>query len=156
MAVVPPFAAALITVPVMTGPAESSMKCTLSSGAGPLKSAAGRKRTRALTERPTAADGAAAARSTQELPTTYCHFPWAAVAAVAVTTTPAKLLAAEPSGTWSVASEKRPANRLLTEAPGGSAASSATAGTATPTGPPVTVGASLTGVTISRVPTVPA
>src|SRR5207302_10302938 len=69
---------------------------------------------------------------------------------------PAKVLAAEPLGTWSVASEKRPANRLLTEAPGGSPASSATAGTATPTGPPVTVGASLTGVTISCVATVPA
>ena len=73
----------------------------------------------------------------------HCQLPWAAVAALAVMTTPRRVLADEPPETVSVVSEKRAEKRLVTVSPAGLVVSSMTA---VRVAEPEATGASLTAV----------
>ena len=73
----------------------------------------------------------------------HCQVPWAEVAALPVSRTPRRLLAAEPPLTASVTSEKRAKKRLVTLSPAGAVLSSLTAKR---NGEPAATGASFTAV----------
>ena len=136
-------------VPVVTAPAESSIKRTVSCPGVPFQLALGKNRTWSvdLSRKGTASVGAVG-KSVQPLPLLYCHLPWAAVAALATTATPAKLLADEPPVWVSVVSLKTGLKIALTVAPVGLAVSSATPAKSTLAA--VRNGASLTGVMVIK------
>src|SRR5262249_19774768 len=134
--------------PLTIAPWESSTTRTVRAGVVPLKLVAGRKRTKAFGSSSSAwVPLTAGSTLVQVVPSVdHCHVPSAAVAALAVTATPAKLLAAEPPATWSAASEKCGWNRLATVLPGGLVASSSIAASVSVA--PTTVGASFTAVAL--------
>ena len=120
---------------------------TVSEPGVPLKLAAGTKRrlVAALKNKPevSANDGEI---PVQVEPLSHCHSPCPAVAALAITTTPARMLPVEPPLTTSKGSEKLAANRVATVLPEGLELSS---GTAARVADPLATGASFTAVTVS-------
>src|SRR5262249_27866161 len=134
--------------PLTIAPWESSTTRTVRAGVVPLKLVAGRKRTKAFGSSSSACVSLTAGSTlVQVVPSVdHCHVPSAAVAALAVPATPAKLLAAEPPATWSAASEKCGWNRVATVVAGGLVACLSVGGSVSVA--PTTVGASFTAVTL--------
>src|ERR1041384_7648246 len=93
--VVPPVPTALrsTVVLLLTAPAESSIRCTVSAGALPLKFSAGRKRICVVAAKISALVAATLVEmSFQVVPLVdHCHLPSAAVAALAEIAMPAKV-----------------------------------------------------------------
>ena len=143
----PPLEETLTVLPLVAAEMLLSASRTVSEPGVLLKLAAGTKRrlVAALKNKPevTANDGEI---PIQVEPLSHCHSPCSAVAALAVTTTPPRMLPVEPPFTTSKGSEKLAANRVATVLPEGLELSS---GTAARVADPLATGASLLALTVS-------